>query len=161
MWRRKNSLKVKQLSLGLIAGVGGVFGFFGSARAVCSISSTSIVFGNYDPVSLAPLDTIGNIVYRCGNQDHDITISLDRGGAPSFSQRRLLKGTEPLFYNLYLDAARTLVWGDGSGGTQAYFIRNPQKNNQDIVVPIYGRIPGSQDVGMGSYGNTIVATLNY
>lgn len=134
---------------------------FGPADAVCSISATSIVFGNYDTVSPVPLDTVGNIVYRCGSQDHDITISLDRGGAPSFSQRRMLRGTEPLFYNLYLDAARTTIWGDGTGGTQAYFIHNPQGNNQDIRVPIYGRVPGSQDVGVGDYTNTIVITINF
>jgi len=133
----------------------------GRADAVCSISSTSIVFGNYDTASPVPLDSVGNIVYRCGNQDHDITISLDRGGAPSFSQRRMLKGTEPLFYNLYLDAARTIIWGDGTGGTQAYFIHNPQGNNQNIIIPVFGRIPGSQNVSVGSYGNTIVVTLNF
>ncbi len=134
---------------------------FGSADAVCSISATSIVFGNYDTVTPVPLDTVGNIVYRCGSQDHDITISLDRGDAPSFSQRRMVKGTEPLFYNLYLDAARTVIWGDGTGGTQTYFIHNPQQNNKDISVPVYGRIPGSQDVSVGSYSNTIVVTLNF
>jgi len=134
---------------------------FGLADAVCSISATAIVFGTYDPFSPAPHDTAGNIVYRCGSQDHDITISLDRGSAPSFSQRRMLRGTEPLFYNLYLDAARTIIWGDGTGGTLAYFLHNPQANNQDLRVPIYGRIPAGQDVGVGDYANTIVITINF
>lgn len=157
----KGPVKIKKLILGLVVGFAGVIGFFGSANAVCSISATSIVFGTYDTLSPVPLDIVGNIVYRCGSQDHDITISLDRGGAPSFSQRRMVKGTEPLFYNLYRDAARTVIWGDGTGGTQTYFIHNPQQNNQDIIVPVYGRIPGSQDVSVGSFSNTIVMTLNF
>jgi spore coat protein U-like protein len=88
-------------------------------------------------------------------------ITLDAGGAASFANRRLVKESEQLFYNLYLDAARTVIWGDGSGGTQALFVRNPQGNNQDIAVPIFGRIPARQDRGTGTYTDTIIVTLNF
>jgi len=71
----------------------------------------------------------------------------------------MVSGSEPLFYNLYRD--RQVIWGDGTGGTQAYLIKNPQGNNQDISVPIFGRIPPSQNVGVGSYSDTITVTLNF
>jgi len=132
-----------------------------AAHADCSLSSTSIVFGTYSVISAAPTDTTGILTYRCGNRDHDIMISFDTGGAPSFSSRRLVNGSEQLFYNLYLDAARTVIWGDGTGGSQFYFNHNPQANNQDIEVPIYGRMPPLQDVGVGTYTNTITVTLNF
>jgi spore coat protein U-like protein len=120
-----------------------------------------MVFGTYDVLVTTPLDTAGSIVYRCTQRDHNIMITLDRGGAASFATRRMVKGSEQLLYNLYLDAARTVIWGDGSGGTQALFVRNPQGNNQDIAVPIFGRIPARQDRGIGSYTDTIIVTLNF
>lgn len=135
--------------------------FVGSAEAVCSLRSTSMAFGTYDVLVATPLDTTGSIVYRCGPLDFLIRITLDRGGAPSFATRRMLNGSEQLSYNLYLNAARTIIWGNGSDGTQSYFILNPQPNNQDITIPIYGRIPARQDRRVGAYTNTIIVTLNF
>jgi len=132
-----------------------------SVEAACSLSSTSMVFGTYDVLIATPLDTAGSIVYRCTQRDHNILITLDRGGAASFATRRMVKGSEQLLYNLYLDAARTVIWGDGTGGTQAFIIGNPQGNNQDLSVPIFGRIPARQDRGIGTYSDTIILTLNF
>lgn len=131
-----------------------------SALAVCSLSGTSISFGNYDVFSTSPLDTNGSIVYRCGNADNNISISLDRGGATSFNPRQMRNGSQALNYNLYLDAARTVIWGDGTSGTQTYFIKNPP-NNQDVTVPVYGRVPTGQNVSKGTYSNTITVTINF
>jgi spore coat protein U-like protein len=151
---------VKKLVLRLAVGFAGVIGFFGSAHAVCSISATSIVFGTYDVLNATPLDITGSVVYRCGPLDFFIRISLDRGGAPTFATRRMVNGSNQLLYNLFRDAARTIIWGDGTGGTGIYFILNPP-NNQDVIVPIYGRIPALQDVTIGNYTNTIIATINF
>jgi spore coat protein U-like protein len=120
-----------------------------------------MVFGTYDVLVTTPLDTTGSLIYRCTQREHGIMITLDRGGATSFATRRMINGSEQLLYNLYLDAARTVIWGDGSGGTQAYLIHNPQGNNQDLTVPIFGRIPARQDRGIGTYTDTIIVTLNF
>jgi spore coat protein U-like protein len=132
-----------------------------TAQAACSLTSTSIAFGNYDIFSSSPLDTLGQVIFRCGNNDHDVSISLDTGGAPTFNPRRMLNGAGTLNYNLYLDAARTVIWGDGSSGTQNFFVHNPQANNRDISVPIYGRIPAGQGASVGNYSNTLTATINF
>jgi spore coat protein U-like protein len=132
-----------------------------AAQGACSLTSTSIAFGNYDVFSPAPLDTLGQIVFRCSNNDRNVSISLDKGGAASFSSRRMLNGSNSLSYNLYMDAARTVIWGDGTSGTQNLFVQNPQPNNQDISVPIYGRIPSGQGAPVGAYINTLTATINF
>ena len=132
-----------------------------SAQGACSLTSTSVVFGAYDIFSNAPLDTLGQVIFRCANNDHNVSISLDKGGAPTFNPRRMLNGTNLLNYNLYLDAARTVIWGDGTGGTQNFFIGNPQPNNRDISVPLYGRIPAGQGASVGDYSNTITVTINF
>lgn len=143
----------------LALALGGTITMCFSAMAACIISTTAVSFGTYDVFSPTPRDSTGSVVYRCGT-DANITISLDRGGAPSFNPRRMLKGTEALDYNLYQDAARTTIWGDGTGGTQAYFSANPP-NNKDVTVTIHGRIPAGQDVGAGAYTNTVTAIVNF
>jgi spore coat protein U-like protein len=120
-----------------------------------------LVFNSYNIFSSTPLDSLGQVVFRYGNNDHNVSISLDKGGAPTFNPRRMLNGTSTLSYNLYLDAARTIVWGDGTSGTQSFFVRNPQPNNQNINVPLYGRIPAGQSAGVGSYTNTVTVTINF
>jgi spore coat protein U-like protein len=36
-----------------------------------------------------------------------------------------------------------------------------QLNNQDISVPICGRIPAGQGAGVGNYTNTLTVTINF
>lgn len=131
----------------------------GWARAVCSLGGASVAFGSYDALSLAPLDTIGSLVFQCNQKDHNVMITLSRGNGTSFASRRLLNGSQQLFYNLYRDSGRTIVWGDGSGGSQAYVIGNPQPNNKDITVPIFSRIPPGQNARVGTYSDSITITL--
>lgn len=131
----------------------------GWAHAACSLGGGSVAFGAYDPISLAPLDTIGSLVFQCSQKDHNVMITLSRGSGTSFATRRMLNGSQQLLYNLYRDIGRTIIWGDGSGGSQAYLINNPQPNNRDIRVPIFGRIPAGQNVKVGSYADTITITL--
>jgi spore coat protein U-like protein len=126
----------------------------------CSLGGAAIAFGTYEPTSAIALDTVGNLVYRCTQRDHNIMITLSQGGGTSYATRRMVKAADQLFYNLYRDAGRTVIWGNGSAGTQAYIIANPP-NNQDISVPIFGRIPPLQNAGEGIYGDTITVTLTF
>jgi spore coat protein U-like protein len=130
-----------------------------SAQAACSLSGAAIAFGTFDPINITNLDSAGSVIYRCAGSDRNITITLSRGGGTSYATRRMVNGSEQLFYNLYRDAARTIIWGDGTGGTQAYTIGNPQNNNQDITVPMFGRVPAGQNVSVGNYNDTITVTL--
>jgi spore coat protein U-like protein len=66
-------------------------------------------------------------------------------------------GAAALSYNLYLDAARISVWGDGSGGTSTYGPLQPAEGSTSI--PIYGRAPGGQNASPGNYSDTVVVTL--
>ena len=131
------------------------------ARAACTINTTPSIFGAYNVFAVTPLDSTGSVTIHCTQLDKDVLVTLDRGGAPTFNPRRMLNGSESLNYNLYLDAARTSIWGDGTGGTQTFFNHNPQGNNRDIVIPIFGRIPAGQDVGAGTYTNTVTATVQF
>jgi spore coat protein U-like protein len=150
---------MKRLVIGAVALVLGLAAA-APAQAACTISTTAVTFGPYNVFAATPLDSTGTVTYRCTPIGLLIRISLDRGGAPTFNPRRMLKGSEALNYNLYRDAARTTIWGDGTGGTQIHIvlITPPAR---PVTVPIYGRIPAGQDVTAGPYSNTITATIQF
>jgi spore coat protein U-like protein len=134
--------------------------------AACSISATTAAFGNYSPFSATPLDTTGTITVRCTNPARvRYRITLSTGGSGSYATRKMAHSTVTLNYNLYTNAARSLIWGDGTGGTS--YINVPAPGVRCNTSPycrhtLYGRIPTGQTTSVtGSYTDTITATLTY
>jgi len=135
--------------------------------------ATFMAFGNYDPMRNSPLDLQGRVSYVCytetssadaASSDSDngkliVQISITAGNAGSFN-RYMNGSSDRLHYNLYLDPQRYTVWGDGTGGTQIYS-EHAQPNNRVVVVPVYGRVFGAQDVGAGSYVDQLIVTLDF
>jgi spore coat protein U-like protein len=130
------------------------------ALAACSIGVTGVNFGAYDPMATNPNDSTGNVSYRCNRRDA-VTISLSRGHASTFAPRQMRRGSEVLNYNLYRDATRSSIWGNGTGGTVVYFDPAPPGRNITVTVPIFGRIPPGQDVAVGTYSDDITVTANW
>jgi spore coat protein U-like protein len=128
--------------------------------AQCSVAATSVVFGTYNVFSSSPVDSTGTIVLRCNGGARNVLIAITKGQSLTFVPRQLAKATEKLAYNLFLDAARTSVWGDFSGGTSGHIEANPP-NNQDLVVTVYGRIPPGQDISAGSYSDSVTVVVNF
>lgn len=132
-----------------------------SVLAVCGVSATGLSFGNYDVFSSVPLDTEGAITVLC---DHvpppTVTISISAStNSGGFDPRamKFVAENELLVYNLYTDAARTQIWGDGTGNTftksSKVFKNSPWGNT------VYGRIAPLQDVTAGTYSETLVVTV--
>lgn len=126
----------------------------------CTISATSVNFGNYNVFNGSAVDSTGTITYTCNSAASNITISLSTGASSTYRSRAMSKGAEALNYNLFRDAARTSIWGDGTNGTGVYTRNNPQNNNP-ISVTVYGQIPAGQDVSAGTFSDTISATINF
>jgi len=132
-----------------------------AALGSCSFGSTvGVNFGASDVFNTIPTDSTGSLTYTCISVLGTITIDLSRGSAPSYFPRQMRKGAETMSYNLYLDAARISVWGDGTGGTSHYGPVTPPLASP-VTVTIYGRIPAGQNVSVGSYTDTITATINF
>lgn len=134
-----------------------------SARAQsCSyVAVAGVSFGSYDVFAASPTDSAGSVSYSCMG-GATVTITLSIGNAPTYNPRRMLRaGGGSLAYNLYLDAARTSIWGDGAGGVTARYGPIMPADGVTVVVPIFGRIPAAQDVAVGVYTDTITATINF
>lgn len=126
----------------------------------CSISTTAVAFGSYDPVvanATTPLDASGSVVVTC-TKGAGTRIDLGLGGNASGSTRRMQGGTDFLTYELYSDSTHTTVWGSGVGAGQT-IATAPNKNPRTFTV--YGRVAAGQDVGAASYADTVVATINF
>jgi spore coat protein U-like protein len=131
------------------------------AAAQCSISTTSVNFGSYDVYVPSARDSTGSLTYNC-LLPLSVQVTLTKGSSATFSPRTLKKAAEALQYNLYRDASRSLVWGDGTGGTSIYSATvTIFQLNTNITVTVYGRIPAQQDISAGAYNDTVTATINF
>ena len=120
--------------------------------AQCTLNVQSVMFGNYDVFDNNHLDGVGNINVTC-DVSSSYTISLSPGNG-LFTQRVLLNGQHELIYNLFIDAARTIVWGDGTGASSTV-----QGMGTNSNFPVYGRIPARQNVYVGNYQDSVTVTL--
>jgi spore coat protein U domain-containing protein, fimbrial subunit CupE1/2/3/6 len=115
--------------------------------------------GSYDVFASTPTDTTGTISLTCSG-NADLTITVSKGGSATFNPRTLNGGSDTLNYNLHKDAARTTVWGDGTGSTATY-TQSGVPNNTAQNLTIYGRIPAAQDVSAGSYTDSVTVTIDF
>ena len=74
--------------------------------------------------------------------------------------RRMGRGKKAIVYNLYLDAAGTQVWGDGTGGSQRYIVDSPASGNE-MSIPVYGRLFGGQNASAGNYQDNVSVVVSY
>jgi spore coat protein U-like protein len=125
-----------------------------SAVPRCSVTiSTDVLFGTYDVFATAPLDGLARLRLTCP-QGVNPQITISKGNSATYAAREMRSGADVLRYNLYLDSAYQLIWGDGTEGSRAY--TTPSGNAQ---IQIYARIPPGQDAPPGLYGDTLVVTV--
>jgi spore coat protein U-like protein len=135
------------LALGLLAAAP-------AGAANCTIGVISVVFGTYNTLSLASLNGAGSVTVTCDASD-SYTVALSSGQG-SMTSRKLVNGTNVMYYNLYTDALRSMIWGDGTMGTTLV-----SATGTGTTYTVYGLIPGGQNLPAGSYNDSITVTLDF
>jgi spore coat protein U-like protein len=127
----------------------------------CTISSAGVAFGAYNPRAAAADDSTGTISLDCASTVTAPIVQLSTGQSGTYSPRRLRAGSWNLNYNLYTSTARTTIWGDGTGGSVSQTLSGGTLSGgrRRFSRSVFGRIPALQNVGVGSYGDTIVMTV--
>jgi spore coat protein U-like protein len=130
----------------------------------CTINTTPINFGNYDAFSGTPLDAAGFITVNCSRNVVWAHVTLSASSTSgTFNPRRMKRsaGADLLAYNVYSDVTRTAIFGDGTGGTSGVDIKRPPGTPRawSQTVSLYGRISTGQDVPVGTYSDTLTATV--
>jgi len=122
--------------------------------ASCTVSTSGIAFGGYDPFVAQAVDSVANVSVSC-DETASYSIALSTGSG-TYEQRVMTSGLHQLLYNLYTDATLSTVWGDGTG-------HSAMVGDTQLVAThtVYGRIPARQNPHVGVYGDTIVITLTF
>jgi spore coat protein U-like protein len=135
-----------------------------SVAANCTITSTSLGFGPYDPIvnnAASPLNQTGSVSVSC-TKGAGIEVGLDVGlyHTNATGTTRAMKETASanyLNYELYLDSGHTTVWNNIAPNWATW--TSTGKTAHELT--IYGQVPSAQDVAIGSYADTITATVNF
>ncbi|MDH6087640.1 Csu type fimbrial protein [Umezakia ovalisporum] len=133
--------------------------------AGCTISTDPINFGDYDPIgnhSVNALYATGTVITTC-TSGSSTRITLDQGvyADPASTNnaplRRLSDGSGNfLSYGLSQNASGSLVWGNDANSDLEVLGTGSAQNNT-----IYGAIPPGQLTSVGSYSDTVVATVDF
>lgn len=138
-----------------------------AAVTSCTVTATGVAFGNYTPLAPTALTGTGTITATCTVTTHTntITIDLSTGLSNVYATRTLVSGTNTLNYNLFLDAAYSQIWGNGTGGSviDTVTLTRHGGGTQQITATatVYGAVAALQDPVPGSYADTITVTVNY
>ncbi len=136
--------------------------------ASCTITSPTLSFGSYDPLVAANDDSTAIVRVSCTrtilpSETVNYTLTSSIGNGPSYAARRMTSGLEILNYNVYRNAGRTQIWGNGTGGsfaiTGSFNLNNATPRNRNHT--LYGRIPPLQNAAAGAYNDTLVVTLTF
>jgi spore coat protein U-like protein len=157
------------LALGVVSGTQAAtevanLGVSATVSANCTIATTPVAFGQYDPVvahASADLGATGTVSVTCTN-GAPVTITLGQGPDPGASStdavpvRRMKSGANYLSYQLFQEGTHDNIWGNDASSDVA---NTGNGLNQDITV--YGLVTGGQNVPTGNYADTIVATVTF
>ena len=155
------------LAAGLMAGAASAQSFIACTTAM---SSGTLAFGNVVPNAPAAVSTLlGDFIVRCANSDNTartvrLRLAISAGNSGSSGQRQMRRAGAPvpLLYNIYEDAAYTVVWTATTAGRPDEVLSVPARSTAELRRQVFGRIPGNQTlVTAGQYSDTLIATVRY
>jgi len=118
-----------------------------------SVPSTDVDFGSIASTA-TDTDAAGALSVNC-TPGTDYTIGLDAGENFGGGERRMIKGTDYVAYELYRDGARSQVWGNDLAGSLS-----GTGTGSDQNIPVYGRIATANSPA-GDYADVVIATVTY
>jgi spore coat protein U-like protein len=155
----------------LVAALGATLFAHDALAVTCGAATTSVAFASYDVFSAANVDSTGTILVNCakdasdpnGNVSVGYEVKLGPGSSSNVTQRTMQSGSNTLNYNLYVNTARTQLWGNGvdaSSVSDTFTLTNgnPTRNRLHTV---FGRIPPLQDAAVGNYNDNVLVTIQY
>jgi spore coat protein U-like protein len=132
-----------------------------TVTANCTVSTAAVEFGNVDVTSGQAAQGTGSVIVTCTNGTAwSAAADAGAGTGADLTVRKLANGANLLNYALFIDPARTQVWGDGAEGATSLFSGTGTGSAQAKTV--YGLIAAGQtDAPAGSYADTVQVTVSY
>jgi spore coat protein U-like protein len=141
------------------AGLAGLSAPAWSAASCAFNSVVPVSFGVYDVLAASHnINGVGSIAVKCQNGGPPtFVVSLSTGQSNSYASRVMKSGANSLNYNLYTSSGRTIVWGNGTGGSSTRTVAR----NATTTLGIFGTIPAEQDVAVGNYLDSITVAVYF
>jgi len=131
-----------------------------NVTANCTVSVAPVEFGPYDPLGThasTALDAEGGVTVACTKGSVPV-IALGAGGNPASPMRQMSNGSGGLLqYQLFQDTGRNDVWATGADAYTAL----PAPSKVARTFTVYGRVASGLDPVPGTYGDTVVVTVNF
>lgn len=126
----------------------------------CVITANTLDFGTAGVLNAA-LDANGSLSVRCTlNAPYSIALNAGIGTGATVAARRMTRvsGTQTVGYQLFRNAARTELWGDGTAGTLTV---SGTGTGTAQIINLYGRVPAQTTPQAGTYQDTVTVTITY
>lgn len=130
-----------------------------SIIATCVVEADDLDFGSRGKLDTAA-DSTSQLRTSC-SAALPYAVALGTGGGGSFGARRMEHSgvpTETVNYQLYIDPARSQIWGDGLGGTGT---GGETGSGSPQASTVYGRVPLQATPIPGDYQDTVIVTVSY
>lgn len=136
------------------------------ASGGCEVSLPDLDLGRTSSMSgLSDLDGEARVLVRCSAtspQTVSFTVSLSAGDAGSYNPRLVTsEGGDTLPYNVYIDANRTTVFGDGTMGTQTVSETMNLPAQSVVSISLFSRWTIGTNPPPGLYRDSLLFTLEY
>jgi spore coat protein U-like protein len=132
----------------------------------CSVNISTLNFSEYHNFDSKDEKTQLPIYINCSGvsgMSVQYSVALNQGMSGNFLERTLRNSKNPnqtLIYNLFLDPALKIVWGDGNAGTST--LNGTCMVNTTCTQTVYAYIPANQKAAnVGEYQDDVAATLTY
>jgi len=128
-----------------------------SVTSQCFVNASPLNFGN---VGLLTAGVSANtaLAVQCSRMaPYNVGLSAGQNSGGNINARQMVLGVHNISYQLYQDAARTLVWGDTVGTNTV--AGTGTGNTQNLSV--YGAVPPQNTPPTGTYNDVIVVTVTY
>lgn len=131
-----------------------------AAAASCSIGNGFLSFGNIPALtSTVPVNATGSFTEDC-TLGTAFSLSMDKGlWGLSISSREMkyILGTAKISYQMYQDAAHSIIFGDGVTGSK----ETGHGQGFSTLVSVYGQIPSQNISVLGFYDDSLTITVTY
>jgi spore coat protein U-like protein len=136
---------------------------FPSHARACTIGTTAVAFGAYNPQGAPVTDGTGTITLACPTAVTAPVVALGAGVNGTIATRKLASGANRINYNLYTTTTRNVIWGDGTSGSVTLTFSGGvlSGGTRNFSHTVYGRIPALQNVKAGAYTDTVIVTVNF
>jgi spore coat protein U-like protein len=127
----------------------------------CSMTAGEMQFATYDPSSGNPGLGTATITSNC-TAGGAAVITLDQGANAATTStdavplRRMIGAGGNLNYDLYSESTRTTIFGNTVATGKAF-----TATSGDNITTVFGRIIEEQEVGAGSFADSVAVTLTY